>query len=236
VQVRDAHDLAQALRPNDALLSWDIKDAYHLLLIPAEDRKYLAFRANGRVNVPMTMPFGLRSEPRIWTKVCRPVVGRLRALGFRIIAYVDDFWGAPPAPGDAPATKFQAADGWNLVNELLLKLGLRMHPAKGVKDGPTSVQLLGHLIDSRAGLFLLPPARTNKIVLLASQFTRYAATHDRWVNFKELRRFCGTAVSTVLSVPSARYHLRSHLSAMTFRHPRSGDARLGQQAQRDLRW
>jgi len=60
--------------------------------------------------------------------------------------------------------------------------------------------------------------------------------HDRWVNFKELRRFCGTAVSTVLFVPSARYHLRSLFTAMTLRHPRSGDARLGHQAQSNLLW
>lgn len=92
--------LSQALRPNDALLSWDIKDAYHDLLIRAEDRKYLAFRAKCRIYVPVTMPFGLRSAPRIRTKVCRPVVSSLRALGFRIMAYADDFGGAPPAPGD----------------------------------------------------------------------------------------------------------------------------------------
>lgn len=60
--------------------------------------------------------------------------------------------------------------------------------------------------------------------------------HDRWVNFKELRRFCGTAVSTVLFVPSVRYHLRSLFTAMTLRHPRSGDARLGHQAQSNLLW
>jgi len=48
--------------------------------------------------------------------------------------------------------------------------------------------------------------------------------------------FYGTAVSTVLSFPSRRYHLRSLFTAMTFRDARSGDARLRYQAQRDLRW
>lgn len=68
------YDLAETLRPRDALLSWDIRDAYHHLTVRPEDRTYLAFRALGRVNVPVTMPFGARPAPRIWTKVCRPVV------------------------------------------------------------------------------------------------------------------------------------------------------------------
>lgn len=55
-----------------------------------------------------------------------------------------------------------------LGQQAAVKLGLRMHPFKGVKDGPTSMQLLRHLIDTRAGLLLLTPTRTNKIVLIAS--------------------------------------------------------------------
>lgn len=101
--------MAQVLRPGDALLFWDIRDAYHHLTIHPADRTYLAFRTLGRVFVPVTMPFGLRIAPRTWTKVCHPVVGALRALGFRIIAYVDDFGGAPPAPPGGAATPEQAA-------------------------------------------------------------------------------------------------------------------------------
>lgn len=56
------------------------------------------------------------------------------------------------------------------------------------------------------------------------------------MNFRQLRRFCGTAVSTTLSIPTARYHLRSLFTAMQHRHPSSGDARLGRQALMDLRW
>jgi len=38
-------DLAQVLRPEDAMLVWDITDAYHHLLLRPEDALYLAFEA-----------------------------------------------------------------------------------------------------------------------------------------------------------------------------------------------
>eukprot|EP00170_Pyropia_yezoensis_P009456 contig_41764_g9492 len=101
-------ELASTLRPNDALLTWDIKDAYHHLVLRPEDRTYLAFRCLGRFFRPITMPFGLSPAPMIWTKLMRPVVGHLREVGYRILAYVDDFGGAPPAPPGRPATRAQA--------------------------------------------------------------------------------------------------------------------------------
>ena len=38
----------------------------------------------------MTLPFGLGSAPRIFTKLLKPVVGLLRRLGVKLINYLDD--------------------------------------------------------------------------------------------------------------------------------------------------
>eukprot|EP00170_Pyropia_yezoensis_P000990 contig_4604_g993 len=138
-------ELAQTLRPQDAHLFWDIKDAYHHLMVRPEDRKYLAFCCLGRFFVPITMPFGLAPAAMIWTNVMRLVVQHLRELGFRMMAYVDDFGGAPPAPPGQPARRAQAIAAYHLVERLFCELKLRMHPTKGERDGPTQVHLLGHL-------------------------------------------------------------------------------------------
>lgn len=227
---------AQSLRPNDALLTWDVKDAYHHLLLRPDDRKYLAFRCLGRYFVPITMTFGLASAPLIWTKVMRPVVQRLRAEGFRIIPYVDDFGGAPPAEPGEPATQAQAAAAYLYIERLFGDLGLKMHPTTGVKDGLTCVRLLGHLVDTKLARFLLPPDRVDKIAAMAVCLSRRATEHRRWVSFEALRRFCGTAVSTTLSVPTARYHFRSLFTALQYRRPRRSDVQLGLQALKDLKW
>lgn len=230
------YDLADTLRPNDSLLSWDIKDAYHHLVVRKKDSTFMAFRALGRVFVPHTMPFGVRPAPRIWTKVCRPVVQWLRKTGFRMIAYVDDFGGAPHTSGTGAATKAEAVAGYKLIEALLSRLGLRIHPVKGMRDGPTSMPLLRHIIGTSSVLFTLPTDRVDKIVNQARNLSLRATVNNRWVKFRSLRRFCGTAVSSTLSVPNARYHLRSLLTAMRFKHPTSGDTRLGHQALHDLRW
>jgi len=229
-------ELAPTLRPDDALLQWDIQDAYHHLVIRPEDRKYLAFRTLGRVFVPVTMPFGLRVAPLTWTKVMRPFLQHLRSLGFRIIAYVDDFGGAGPAAPGLPSTPAQATAAYAVVAALCLRLGLRLHPTKGVSHGPTAIKLLGHVVDTAQAEFRLPADRVDKLVVMARALSHGATNHRRWVNFHALRRFCGTAVSTTLSVPTARYHLRSLFTALQHRHHHSGDCRLGHQAVRDLLW
>lgn len=229
-------ELAQSLRPNDALLTWDVKDAYHHLTLREEDRTFLAFRCLGRFFKPITMPFGLAPAPLTWTKVMRPVVQHLREKGFRMMAYVDDFGGAPPAPPGLPATQAQAIAAYKMVDNLFGTLGLKMHPVKGTRDGPTQVRLLGHLVDTRLARFLLPDDRVDKLTAMAVGLTRHATAHRRWVSFRVLRQFCGTAVSTTLSVPTARYHLRSLFTAMQLRSGNSGDVRLGRQALRDLLW
>lgn len=229
-------ELAQTLRPNDALLTWDVKDAYHHLVLRPEDREFLAFRCLGRWFVPVTVPFGLAPACLIWTKVMRPVAAHIRAEGFRMLAYVDDFGGAPPSPAGLPATREQAVAAYKMVERLFGELGLRIHPTKGVCDGPTQARLLGHLVDTRLARFLLPPDRVDKLVAASESLSRHASANQRWVSFVALRRFCGAAVSTSLSVSTARYHLRSLYTSLQHRHPRSGHARLGHQALRDLRW
>jgi len=229
-------ELAQSLRPGDALLTWDVKDAYHHLTFREADRTYLARRCLGRFFKPVTMPFGLEPACLTWTKGMRPVVQHLRETGFRLLAYVDDFGGAAPAAPGKPATKAQAVAAYRLVEQLFGELGLKLHPDKGFKDGPTRVRLLGHFVDTRLARFLLPDDRVDKIVAQAASLSRYATEHRRWVSFRTLRKFCGTAVSTTLSVPSARYHLRFLFTAMQWRHGASGDVRLGRQARTDLKW
>jgi len=230
------HDLSQVLRPDDSLLVWDIKDAYHHLTLRAEDQKYLAFTTLGRVFVPITMPFGMSLAPYMWTKVIRPLVEFLRALGFRMISYVDDFGGAPPALPGEPASEADAARGYALVQLVFHCLGLWLHPDKGTHDGATSAQLLGHIVDTANRVYRLPMVRAETIESLAKGLLRFSASHQRWVRFSALRVFCGTAVSTTLSVVPARFHLRSLFTSMGYRHARSGDCRLGNQAVADLRW
>eukprot|EP00168_Porphyra_purpurea_P013020 TRINITY_DN3507_c1_g1_i1.p2 TRINITY_DN3507_c1_g1~~TRINITY_DN3507_c1_g1_i1.p2 ORF type:complete len:266 (+),score=45.07 TRINITY_DN3507_c1_g1_i1:735-1532(+) len=186
--------------------------------------------------VPSTMPFGMSLALYMWTKVVRALVQYLRALGFLIISYVDDFGAAPPAPPGVPATAADAVCGYQLVRVVFRSLGLWLHPAKGSHDGAKAVKLLGHVVDTSQGFYRLPVVCAARIEALATGLLRFSASHQRWVRFSALRIFCGTAVSTTLPVVASRLHLRSLFNAMGYRHSRSGDCRLGNQAVADLRW
>lgn len=227
-------DLAPQLRPGDALLSWDISDAFFHLEIRPADRKFLFFTALGRVFEPVVMPFGLRLAPYYWTKVCRPVVAELRRLGFRIVAYVDDFGGAPPSAPGQPATREDAIAGGDMVRTLLADLGLSLNPRKVVWHGPVTLPLLGHVVDTARGLFVLKPNRAEKIMRAAGQLLGRASHLRRWIKARALRSFCGLAVSSSLSVLSARYHLRALYSSLG--NGRSGNVRLDHRGMRDLHW
>ena len=237
-------ELAPGLGPDDELISWDIADAYHHLRLRVEDQTFLCFTMLGRFFAPVSMPFGLALAPYTWTKVCQPVVGRLRELGFRLTAYVDDSGGRPPvAVKGSAATKEDARRGWRTAETLLRTLGLKVHENKGVRDGTTELPLLGHVVDTRLGVFRLQPKRVSKIESIAVAILRRAARHRRWVRLGTLRSFCGAAVSTTLSVPQARYRTQALFAAMRplLREDGTGrgawrDLRLPHQALSDLRW
>lgn len=229
-------DLAPQLVPGDHLISWDIRKAYHHILLAEKDRPYFCFQCMGRVFMSLTMPFGLKTAPFIWTKVCRPVVQRLRAMDFRVIAYVDDFGGGPPTrhPSQA-ATKAEAAAGSRKVRDLFYRLGLHVHPDKGVAAGTTCLPLLGFHLDTVRRLIVVSPDRVRKVMGMAARLARHAAKHRRWVPFATLRSFAGTAVSTTLAVPAARFRLRSVYTALA-EHTVGPRTRLGKRALLDIKW
>lgn len=237
-------ELAPGLTQGDQLISWDIADAFHHLRIRAEDQPFLSFTIQGRVFAPLSMPVGLAITPFTWTKVCSPVVAKLREMGFVVTVYVDDLGGRPPVPAPGrPATNADAAAGWAAVVRLLETLGLRVHQRKGVKDGTTELPLLGHVVDMHLGVFRLQPQRVEKIETSAAALVRYASKHRWWVRFGALRSFCGMAVSTSLSVPHARFRSQSLFTLLgpamrTAQHsrPRHRDVPLSHQARADLKW
>lgn len=230
-------DLAPQLREGDQLISSDVKDAYHHVQLRKADQTYFAFRCMGRVFKCLTMPFGLKVAPFVWTKLCRPVVQALRREGFRVVAYVDEFGGGVPTRQQGGATKKEAAAAGIRVQRLFQSLGLYLHPSEGEWSGTTCLPLLGFLVDTERRLFFLRPDRTTKVMGMAGGLLAGAKTHRRWVRHSALRSFCGTAVSTNLAVPEARYRLRSLYTVMRdHRDCCSNRVRLGRQAMTDLQW
>lgn len=182
------------------------------------------------------MPFGMSLAPYVWTKAMLPLVQFLRELNFRMISYVDDFGGTLSARPGPPATRADATRGYALVHLVIGALCLWLHPLEGSYSGATVVQLLGHVSDTAHGVYRLPLDRAERFVLLSRCMLHFYSSRQRWVRFAPLRAFCGTAVSTTLSVVPARFHLRSLFTSLFCRHPLNGDCGLGNRVVVDLHW
>ena len=70
--------------------SIDLKNAYFLVLVADEFKKYLRFCWNNNLHEFQCMCFGLVCAPRIFTKPMKPIFAHLHAQGFACTFYLDD--------------------------------------------------------------------------------------------------------------------------------------------------
>ena len=166
-----------------------------------------------------------------WYKSCAGVNTRS--------AYLDDVGGAP-RPGVAHASHASSADvqvAKGEIERLALRLGVHIHPVKQDFSGSTALDLLGVLVDTESGLYLLSPEKLNKVRASAMAVMRESRRRRRFVSLSHLRSFAGLAQSTHLAVTDARLHLRAIWDAVADADGRrSGFARLSHQACRDILW
>lgn len=72
--------------------SLDLKDAYFLVPVHENSRKYLRFIFKGQIYQFTCLPFGLSTSPYIFTKIMKPVMNVLRGRGFLSTIYLDDIF------------------------------------------------------------------------------------------------------------------------------------------------
>ena len=78
------------MTPNYFMASIDLKDAYYVVPIAEEHRKYLRVYWQGSLYQNTCMPNGLSSAPRYFTKLLKPVYSTLRQHGHLNVGYIDD--------------------------------------------------------------------------------------------------------------------------------------------------
>ena len=72
------------------MFTFDLISGYHHLDIHPEHQTYLGFQWEGQFYVFTVLPFGLSTACYILTKLLRPVVKHIQALGVRLVLYLDD--------------------------------------------------------------------------------------------------------------------------------------------------
>jgi len=88
--MEDINSAKTLLSRGDYMASLDLKDAYYLVPVHEEYRKYLHFKFQNNLFQFTCLPFGLCTSPYVFTKIMKPVMNKLRSSGMLCIIYIDD--------------------------------------------------------------------------------------------------------------------------------------------------
>ena len=153
------------LFPGDFMGTIDLKDAFFLILIHNDSKKYLRFEFRGQLFQFTCLPFGLNISPLIFTKLIRVVVNLLRKRGSKSIAYLDNLL--------CIAQNYKDCDN-NLKETIHLfeKLGFIINYSKSSLIPNTKCKYLGLVIDSVKYTIELTADKKQNIMSLLNNLKR----------------------------------------------------------------
>ena len=184
-------DVLNLIFPSCFFMTVDFKHAYYSVYVTPNQRKWLRFIWNDEHYQFISLPQGLSSAPRLFTKLLKPVLTHLRKLGILISCYIDDCI-------FIAASQEELLQNVNYALHLFDSLGLTVNMSKSVLTPVQSVQFLGVILDSVSMTVTLPGGKISKIKKLGATLLsrNVCAIHD-------LASFIGQVVFAGIAVPQA---------------------------------
>ena len=172
------------IKRNSWYASVDLKDAYYSVPVDKEFRKYLCFYWENSLYRFTSLPNGLSSAPRVFTKLMKPVFSHLRKMGYTNICYIDDIL----LQGD---TYEECLENVTQTTQLVDNLGLTIHPIKSVFEPCTSITFLGFIINSEDMTIRLTPEKAKELSDLCNNLSKRAE-----ITIRELAQVIGKMVAS----------------------------------------
>jgi hypothetical protein len=196
--LRTLRDLAM---PGDWMVKLDLASAYLVVPIHPHARPAFRFKTLGQSWQFRTLCFGLRSAPRVFTRLLRPVFALLRREGIRLLSFIDDVCVLASSPAEA------VRHGQRVV-ELLLQLGFLVHLTKtDLVPKQADGEFLGAQVDLRPEVmcFRLPGGKRRDLRRVCRRLLENAR---KPVSARDLSRVLGRMVAARLMVRDAALHSR----------------------------
>jgi hypothetical protein len=174
----------------------DLQDAYLHVPIRKTHRRFLRFAFKGRVYQFQTLPFGLSSAPRVFTKITVALIAHLRKKGIHVHAFLDDWMFVNKDPN-------VLVDQMKFVLKLLERLGFLVNQEKSVLIPTQVIEYLGASLRLDLGVVQITEPRWEKIQQMLLQFVvgQMATAH-------QLLMLLGLMASCIDLIPLARLHMR----------------------------
>jgi hypothetical protein len=227
-KMEGTHLLRDLLQPQDWLGKIDLNDAYFVIPIWKDHRKYLRFVWKSTLLEFACLPFGLTAAPRLFTKVMKPVVALLRRAGIRLIIYLDDL-----------LFMNQSREGLQLdmttAQYLLENLGFVINFEKSCFAPTQVLEFLGFLVNTRDMTLHLPDYKVEAIKADCNSLLV-----RREVSVRELSQLIGKLTASIQAIFPAPLHYRhlQHLKHRAVAQQKGYDATiaLSPEATDELHW
>ena len=195
-KMEDVRTACALIQNGDFFAKIDLEKAYYAVAIHPEFRKFLRFRHQGTLFEFRCLPFGLSLAPLIFTKLLRPVFGRLRSEGFTSVTFLDDFLCIASSEDRCRSNVLATVD-------LLQSLGFRLNWHKSSLQPVQQIVFLGYTLNSSTMEVGLPPGTIQEVVRRIQDFrTRGGGSIRQLASLIGLLNFC------CFAVPYGRLHLK----------------------------
>ena len=186
----DSSVARQMFDKGDQLFSYDLKSAYHHIMIHQDDRTYLGLHWDGTYYVFNVLPFGIATAGFIFSKVMREVVKHWRENQMRVIMYLDDGLGGA-------STLTEATQVSSRVKSDLIRLGFLIAEDKCHWEPCQSLVWLGLVWDMKEGKLKVTQDRIEKMMKnMDSLFYFLKRRPSRLISVKHLASVVGQLIST----------------------------------------
>jgi hypothetical protein len=235
------------------MVSFDVQDAFHHVAIHPEHIKYFTFKMGGEYWECPVLPFGWTNSPMIFTKVMRQVVAFLRSPRQRVRDFPPSwhqsglyrYWAANLRPLILPYLddvlgalhdKAELTTWTRLVQDVMSDLGIKLKPTKCSWEPTQVMRHLGLLVDSKAGLFMVPPDKVSRIHSEAHALLSRCRQHGYRLPARTLASFAGVFQSVSLAVRPARFYLRELYGCLRDKRTWTSLVKVPPLARQELRW
>jgi hypothetical protein len=172
------------------MITTDVEQAYYQVPLHKDSQRYLAWSHNGKWYIPTIIVFGTKPAPFVFTKIMRPVLRFVRALGISGTNCIDDnLWAGPAAEMDETTAVVRLVFG---------TLGWVFN-SKCVFEASTSAVYNGMWIDSAKYEMRAPDEKWEKARKLAWSIW-FQARNGQQVLLKDLQKLTGVLHSIKLAV------------------------------------
>lgn len=184
---------------NDWFGSIDLSDAYFAVPIHVSHWKYLRFFWKDTLYEYRVMVFGLSVGPRIFTRLCKPLLSELRGKhNIRCSLYIDDMI-------IMNQSQRGARQDIATAEELFCSLGFSVNREKSVLTPVNSIKHLGVVIDSSRLTLALP---SDKLKLLETKCASALSNSD-CISIRDVSSLVGLFVASSVGTKWGKLHYRS---------------------------